>query len=221
MNRLLNKKIVFVDGFLIRNTLDTDFLSIHTNLGHINWYLSKSYIPDDQIWIDNALRNEADLLLKVLACEIGSPLDAYQVRSLLRKDMTLPGPIPEFVLEQELRDGLLIKYVDGSIVRRHIDPEFAIDAQGFAFDYLPKSEVWIDAKLNRDEWKYIATHLVVEIAHHIRGAIYDVAHDYATTAEKEHRRNDGVGYYPGDMNYPWRDLSSAEVIEKYIVSTQK
>jgi hypothetical protein len=49
------------------------------------------------------------------------------------------------------------------------------------------------------------------------GKSYDVAHDFAIVADKELRRDNGDGAYPGDANYPWWGLSNEELAKEYYI----
>jgi len=59
------KKIIFFDGFKIRNTLDVNFGIIHQYSSKINEYTPKFYIPKREIWFDYIFKKELDLLLLI------------------------------------------------------------------------------------------------------------------------------------------------------------
>src|SRR3989338_1104575 len=222
-NILKNKKKVLVDGFLIRNTLDTDFTSPHWNPHRLAWYSNKYYIPDDEIWIDRIFKDEIGLMLKVFEMEVqATDFESYgEEREMMKKKLTLPPPAPSFIVREEETDTAAIKFVDGTVVRKSIAPGFVFGGYSFVYDYVPAREIWIDSKIDSKEIKYILTHETVERNMMAQGRTYDIAHDHATAEEKEARRNDGIGFYPGDSNYPWYNLSNEEIIKKYAVEVLK
>jgi hypothetical protein len=205
--------IVYVDGFKIRNTLDDDFGIIDRNWGRIGIFAPKFYVPENQIWIDHKFKNETDFLLKT-----DIPPEQYTTREDMKK-FCLPGPVPDFVRKQEILNNVTVKYVDGSIVRQYMDPEFILGGHDLVYSYIPKNEIWLDALMDARETPYILLHEQVErdlMAGD--GKNYDIAHERATAADKERRIADGCGMYPGSANYQWRDWSNEEIIKQYVIA---
>jgi len=178
-------RIRYVDGFKIRNEIDVGFTLIH----HRNCEdedFPKSYIPEGEIWIDRRFRGETRFLLKSLRTlsRLRGNLDYDSARKVLREKYTRRGPMPDFVRrEKRLKDGLKLKFVDGSIVRRWLDPEFVLGGHDLVYDYIPKGEVWAEAGVNRKEYRYIAGHEVFERKLMAEGMDYDTAHDQAEGKE--------------------------------------
>jgi len=213
-----NKKIILVDGFKIRNTLDDDFGVFHQRETEISNFAPKFYIQGDEVWVDNRFKDECDYLLKVYNFIKPTRGQTYeQMRELAKEKFCAKGSVPEFVNRSEDVDGINVKYVNGAIVRRHIDPEFIFGGHEFVYSYIPENEIWLDEKMDPREIPYILLHEKIERELMKNGKSYDVAHEYATVADKEMRRRDGVGSYPGDMNYAWSGMSNQEIIQKEYV----
>jgi hypothetical protein len=193
-------KIKFVDGLKIRNSIDLDFVSTHTHSHSATGFAPKYYIPKGELWVDRKLKDETEFLIKMdsILDRLMKRRPYREARRILCERYVEKGPIPYFVKRsRKIKGGILLKYVDGGIVRRYIDPEFALGGHGYVYDYIPKNEIWIDAKIDRREYKYTILHESTERDLMIRGKNYDIAHDYATVKEKEARRLDGTRY-PGD-----------------------
>ncbi len=193
-------EVKYVNGFLIRNTLDDDFGIIHQPTKEISHFATKFYIPPDEVWLDYCFKNEEKFLLE---------LDNF---------ILLKEPIPNYIIKSEIIDSLKVQDVDGALVRQYLDPEFIFGGHDLVYsDYIPASEIWLDAKMDPAEREFILLHEQVERVLMSQGKSYDVAHEFATVSDKELRRARGVGFYPGDVNYPWRDLGNEEIIKKYYV----
>jgi len=194
-----NLKIKFVDGYKIRNTIDPDFTDIHMH--SLTGFSPKYYIPEGEVWIERKLRDEADFLLEreYILDKLMKNKSYQEARKILRKKYTEKGAVPNFVRrEKQLKGGIVVKYIDGGIVRKYIDPEFVLGGHGYVYEYIPKGEIWVDVKMDRREFKYTLLHERTEMEKMIAGNSYDISHDYATVTEKEARRKDKVGRYPGD-----------------------
>lgn len=212
------QKITFVDGFKIRNTLDVNFNIIHKYSSKINEYTPKFYIPKKEIWFDHIFKKELDFLLKIENAQIPQEIKSWsEAREYIRKNFCLPGPIPEFILKKEKHNDLTIAYVDGSIVRQYIDPEFIFGGHDLVYSYIPEKEVWVDGIMDKRELPYVLFHEESERKLMTTGKNYDVAHEYASAAEREMRRLEGVGFYPGDANYHFRNLKTKKIIKKHYV----
>ncbi len=225
-------KIVYVDGFKIRNTLDGDFGVLHKNSDHIGSFSPKFYIPKDEIWADFSFKQEIDLFLKI--DDYYDDPKNFQIISDYKKNkfkfidekrgyiksLCEKGAIPNFEIKREsLEDGLSIVYVDGSVVRKYIDPEFIFGGHSFVYSYVPEKEIWVDNLMNPLELPYIILHEKIERKlMEKEGKNYDIAHYFATAYDREAREKDGYGAYSGNENYKWADLSNEEIIKKYVIS---
>ncbi|MEK9183631.1 MAG: hypothetical protein AAB890_00970 [Patescibacteria group bacterium] len=224
-------KIVYVDGFKIRNTLDDDFGVLHGNSDYIGSFSPKFYIPKDEIWVDFPFKKETGLFFKIedyyndpnnlqLINEYQKNKSKFiEERRGYIKSLCEKGVIPNFEIKRELlEDGLNLVYVDGSIIRKYIDPEFIFGGHSFVYSYVPEKEIWVDNLMNPLELPYIVLHEKIERKlMEKEGKNYDVAHDFATVYDKEARIKDGYGMYPGSENYKWGDLSNEEIIKQYVI----
>ena len=200
------KKIRYVDGFAIRSRLDPDFGVIQSHCDCV--VESKNYIPDEEIWIDKQFKNETKFLIKFyeLFHNAKNKNISYQKwRKEIQKNLPDKKFIPPFIHQQEKINGLIIQYVDGSIIRQFLDPEFIFGGHKFVYDYVPAKTIWVDNLQNRQELPYTLFHEIMEYKQMKKGMTYDQAHDIATAFEKAKRRDDGVGRYPGDDNYTKKD----------------
>ncbi|MEK7552517.1 MAG: hypothetical protein AAB505_00190 [Patescibacteria group bacterium] len=212
------EKIILVDGFKIRNTRDDDFGLIHRHSTNLAAFEPKYYIPSGQIWLDYRYVKEKDFLLATLDYRPLSPtVDPKTERELMKKDLCQPGPTPEFVISRARRDGLTVVSVNGTVVRRYLDPEFILGGHDLVYSYIPPNEIWLDHLMDPAEIDFIFLHEKIERELMQQGKIYDLAHEYATIADKEARRRGGVAAYPMDPTYPWSNLTNEEIINRYYV----
>ena len=213
-------KIVFVDGFKIRNTLDDDFGIIECHFTNIFAFDPKFWIPEGEIWVDHRYRDEADYLNKASLFRIGISADERESYAERREKMRIKFCVgqwaPENIHKSELRGDLTIRYVDGGAVRKCFDVDFAFGGHDLVYDYIPQREIWIDDKIDPNEIPFILLHEETERKLIEEGKPYHIAHEYATIADKDARRANGASY-PGDPNYPWYSRSNEEIIKNYYV----
>lgn len=216
------ENVMLVDGYLIRNTLDTDFNIIHRHGMDVDSFSPKFYIPEDEVWVDHTCADEVEFLL--VADRI---VDAVQAESrtalleTLKRIGLLPeSPPPPFVTHYERHGPLTICTINGKIVRRHIDPEFVLGGHDLVYNYIPKNEVWIDGKMDPREFPLVLAHELDERTRMEKeGLPYEIAHEYATVVERILRRKEGAAF-PGEWKYPFYDLPSQEIIKKFYIAKQ-
>ncbi|MFA6136391.1 MAG: hypothetical protein WC705_03505 [Candidatus Paceibacterota bacterium] len=213
-----NLKVVYVDGFKIRNHIDDDFAIAHVFFDELCYFPKKFYIPKDEIWIDYHYRNETEFLIKTQHYFSFSAKSYLHIRNLMKKELCKKGPVPDFKLKIFRKDSKKIVYVDGKVLREYIDPEFVMGGHGLVYSYIPENEIWIDVKVDLKEVPYILLHERVEYDLMKKGKSYDVAHEYAVVADKEERRKRTGASYAGDYNYPWYGQSNKKIIKKITVS---
>ena len=85
--------------------------------------------------------------------------------------------------------GLKVYLVDGKYVRDTYDSDFCQGGNGFAYPFVPKDEIWIDAAITEDEWHLIEFHECGEVELMRRGMSYDEAHDKIKALEDRIRRS--------------------------------
>jgi hypothetical protein len=211
------RKLVYVDGFKIRNFIDEDFGIIHGHSQNIYEFVPKFYIPQNEVWYDRRYADEFKFLYKGMVFELSVPVGSSdERRAAIKKELCLPEPVPEVTMEKKKDGDLTVVMVDGKNIRAYIDPEFILGGHEFIYDYVPASEVWIDVKIDPAEIPYILLHEKVERELMAKGKNYDVAHEYATIADKEERRAKAGACYPGDADYPWYGKENSEIISNVI-----
>jgi len=153
-------------------------------------------IPKDQIWIDCRYQDEEGFLLSLYLAEqdyikeYGHNFNANKFRKKLKKEFTWDGPKPklsEFTVRKKRQGRFLIRFVDGRIVRQWIDPWFVFGGHGLVYKYIPSGEIWLDAKQDPREIKYVLGHEIYEWWLMSRGMRYDKAHTLATERERKLR----------------------------------
>lgn len=222
MPKINPKSVRLVDGFRIRHTLDPDFASFHCHSTAITkYYMPKYYIPKGEWWLDVRLKEELDFFLRLESIDrpqtakSGSAFRLYLRKRLFKKDA-----VPDYVQKKEWGWGYRLVIVDGAVIRQYVDPEFTQGGHDLVYSYIPKGEIWIEQAVDSEERPFILQHELVERKLMSRGKIYDSAHEYATAAEKDLRRQHG-GFYPVDNHYPWVRLSDEEIRNKYYVDRTK
>lgn len=203
MNSKQAMKIILVDGYKIRQTLDTEFQIMHVNSDDPTIYSPKYYIPKGQRWVDYRFQDEVFYLLKIEKAFSKYFGEAYQrKRRELIGDLKKKKSRVEFREKSESREGLSIWYVNGKVVRETIDPEFVFGGHEFVYSYIPRGELWIDSLADPKEIPFVIFHELRERQLMGKeGKSYDTAHDFASAAEKDLRRKAGARY-PGDADYP-------------------
>ncbi|MBI5369846.1 hypothetical protein HZA85_01460 [Candidatus Uhrbacteria bacterium] len=218
MPRIDPSLVRLVDAFKIRQTLDPDFSALHCHSTAIHkYYTPKYYIPQGEWWLDVRLKDEMDFFLKSEAIvhpkTIKTSADFHEY---LKAKLCKKGPIPNFRVKTHWRLGSRIVLVDGKVVRQYLDPEFTQGGHEKVYRYVPKGEIWIECALHPKEIPFAIHHETIERKMMFKGKSYDIAHEYATAAEKEMRRAYG-GFYPLDDHYPWSKLTDDQIREKYYV----
>lgn len=211
--------IRLVDGFKIRQTLDTEFIFLHTHRTEASSYDHKFYIPEDEWWLDHRVKDEQAFLSRMEMLQMPREDMSYQEqREETKKQMCAAPPIPDFVRSRKKESGLAdIVVVDGTIVRQYIDPSFVFGGHHYVYPYVPENEIWLDDRMDPQEIPFVLLHEEIERNLMIEGKSYDVAHEYAVVAEKELRRKHGASY-PGDAGYPYYGWSNEQLAALYYVS---
>ena len=180
-------KIRLVDGFKIRNTTNTDFAGFATH----EYDLA---IPRDELWLENYLKPEKELVLHIVKTERKFRRFA-DARAFLQKEAQARPDRPAFIKKRARRGPLSVVYVDGAVVRKHLDPYFILGGHDLIYSYIPKNEIWIDARDYPKDQPFTIIHELHERALMARGMDYASAHDYAIAEERYHRRKKGVARF--------------------------
>jgi hypothetical protein len=214
-------KLKLVDGFKIRNTLDDDFVILHGFSTRASHYLPKFYIPQGEWWLDHRFKDEMDFFVRTedTLNELMEALSYHEAREELKKIMCLPPPVPPYEVKREAGDGYSLVMVDGKVIRQYIDPEFVFGGHDLVYPYVPKGEIWLDVNMDPAEVPYVLLHEKVERDLMAQNKSYDMAHDFAVSSEKELRRNNGVGAYPGEEAHPWKGKTNEELAQEFYFQT--
>lgn len=186
-------KIKYVNGLKIRNSLDLDFGVI----GSMKIY---SYIPKNKIWFDKYYIKEKNHFLEVHLYELKlmKKMSYEQARKIIEQEWKKKNKnrkkIPNFVVKTRRYKGFIIKYVDGRIIRKFLDPKFILGCHSIESKKTKKKEIWIDIRQDKKEYKYTLIHEYEEAKLMMEGMNYNNAHDYALVAEKIARRKNGARY---------------------------
>lgn len=178
-----------VDGWKIRNTVDTDFSGWGTHADY-------PYIPLGEIWLDKFLKPERKLILDLIKLERSMRGKSFRlIRAKAKKTLTLPKKSKPKILKTEKHGKYKVVYVDGSQVRSQDDPYYILGGHDLVYPYIPKNEIWIDTCSDDREWKYTLVHEMHERELMGKGMAYDNAHDFALAMERMQRREDGVAEF--------------------------
>ncbi len=189
----IKEKIIFVDGFSIRN--------INPDLDIINWRRRRdkepiNMIPKGQLWIDIRFADEKAFLLNLYKAEKaykakhGPNYSVKNLRQELIRNLTWDGIPPSqsvYTVRTQRKGKLLIRFVNGGIIRQWIDPWFLLGGHDKVYGYISDGEVWIDEKQDPREVKYTLIHEIRERWLMCRGYSYNEAHEMSTEYEKSLR----------------------------------
>jgi hypothetical protein len=100
----------------------------------------------------------------------------------------VPTPPWKRQLGERCPHRLEIFMVDGTFVRNHFDSDFVQGGNGYAYNFIPKSEIWISHETPNEEIPMVAFHECFEALLMENGLDYDHAHDIAKMEEDKFRR---------------------------------
>lgn len=183
--------IKFVNGFKIRNTIDTNFG------GHVTSDYA-SYVPKNEIWLEDYLKPEKELFLNLVKEEkifFRQKKPFWRLRTRLMREAQRLGPCPSFVVKTKHKENLTIRYVDGRLVRKHIDPYFIFGGNDLVYSYISTKEIWIDMRNYEQDQPFALIHELYERKLMARKMGYDDAHDFALAEERYWRRKKGVAQF--------------------------
>ncbi len=211
-------KIRLVDGFKIRNTLDIEFNAFHGHGRLVTAPHNKFYIPEGEWWLNHHHKDELDFLVRLEEVEMPEDITTFNDLRQYEKEMfCLRPPIPEYVVSREVINDRNVVMVNGAIIRQYFDPEFVVGGHNFVYDYAPPGEIWIDTVGDPEELPYYLMHEGYEYDLMEKGMSYDSAHDFASAAEKNLRRQNGLGCYPFDGNYSSKGQTNEELAKEFYI----
>ncbi len=209
-------KIAYVDGYKIRQTLDTDFGAIHSHSVKPTQYSPKFFIPKGETWIDHRFKKETAFLLKEEAWYKSITQSYHLARKRRMEELSKAGAPPAFIRRKTRAQGLNVMYVDGAIIRKHLDFEFVCGGHDLVYDYIPTKTIWVDVTMDPRDLPPVLLHEMTERELMAQGMKYESAHEFATATERLMRRAQG-GIYQGDPGYPL-GLTQKQFIKKYVKS---
>lgn len=195
----MKEKIKYVDGLKIRNTIDVNFGVIGSNEVY-------PVIPKGEIWFDKHYLGEKEHFFKIYLHQIKllKKMSYEEARKIIeQKFVVKTDKIPNFVVRTNEYNGFNVKYVDGKIIRKYIDPKFILGMHGVGardyFNIIKDSEIWIDIRQKEPDQKYSLIHeyeeaKLMKLWGKDDTTSYNNAHDLALAYEKIARRNDGAHY---------------------------
>jgi hypothetical protein len=99
--------------------------------------------------------------------------------------------------------GYKVYIVDGKQVRDNINEEFTNAGQSGKIKQIPKDELWIDkSAVNKNEYPFLADHLLTEKRAMNQGDSYDTALQKADKVEKRERSKSTLGEVTKDESKP-------------------
>lgn len=207
-------RIAYVDGYKIRQTLDTDFGAIHSHSTNPTQYSPKFYIPKGEVWIDHRFKKETEFLLKEDAWYRSITKNYHLARKNRMEKLRQTGEPPAFIKRKTRTQGLNIVYVDGAVIRQYLDFEFVCGGHDLVYDYIPAKTIWLDVTMDPRDLPPTLLHEMTERELMAKGMKYESAHEFATATERLMRRAHG-GLYQGDPGYPL-GLTQERFIKKYV-----
>lgn len=184
-------RIKYVNGFNIRNTIDVNFGGHYTRD-------YAAYIPPDEIWVEDYLKPEISLILKIVKTEkkfFSKNKSFKKLRDFLKRGAKKNGSPPPFYRRITKKGKIKVVDVDGAVVRKFIDPYFISGGHDLVYEYIPRNEIWIDALNYKEDQPFVLVHEIFERNLMAQGRDYASAHDFAIAEEKHRRRQAGVAKF--------------------------
>jgi len=184
--------IYLVDGTLVRNTLDSDFVS---GSGHVF-----RFIPKSEIWVDASIPMEEVHFLVENECVLaeasrrGESIDkacsrAQRAEKTSRRSEKVTAPRNwKASTGEQCEHGDEIFIVNGTHVRDKWDTIFIQGGHKLRYGFVPEGEIWIEASLPEDERRFVIAHECYELEKMRGGWDYDRAHNAAKRMENKLRR---------------------------------
>ena len=122
-------------------------------------------------------------------------------------------------LGEDCPHGLRIVLVDGAHIRNTWESDFSQGGNGYAFGFIPRTEIWIDWNIAEKEWPFIAYHECVEVEAMKKGFTYNQAHMFAKGREDRYRHE--LTNSPLRNPVPKHKISPMKTYPKLINRVQK
>ncbi len=206
--RLLERRgplsVWLVDGAFVRKNIDIEFSNFasHYIIDEIpknEIWLDAETDPDEQRFFRAHAVTERRLLAKGVDADVARKTANHAERRLrvaagdLRKVMH-GRSLPDLKrikreLWKTLPSGVQVWFVKGRLVRSVFDIEFTEGGHEHVYEYIPRSEVWIDDDIHEDERGYVVFHELHERNRMAAGMDYDTAHAESSKLELHYRNH--------------------------------
>lgn len=87
----------------------------------------------------------------------------------------------------EIRDGIAIWIVDGSLIRKDIYPDFGLSGNEYVYHFIPHGEIWIDAQISCEETEFSILRETIQRNLMSKGMNYDLSYQRALSKETKMR----------------------------------
>jgi hypothetical protein len=186
------KEAFLVDAFWTRQHVSADFPEYGT-------HYSMSEIPKDEIWVGSDVdENEYDYWIREGLAEY-----RYCERGKSEEKAEDEAANTEYSFHKHIKDGEAIKQklygrvgpisiylVDGEAVRDRYNSDWQDGGHGYIYDYIPKTEIWLDDHLHPFDLKCILLHEIHEMNRmRFNHWPYLRAHNEANKFESKARKN--------------------------------
>lgn len=177
-------KVYLVDGSWIRDNEEIEF----TNFGSYKDF--PLLIPKRELWLDREFSpGEREYFLSRMLSEIslrseGFEEEAYE--SARRIEVSLRKSSGKDVKKSlwKVVDGFAVWIVDGEEVRDRYYVDWTQGGHFWRYPFIPKSEIWIDDDLAKEERADVLAHELSEVVFMRDGGMdYDTAHARASMVE--------------------------------------
>lgn len=176
-----------VDGFSIRNFVDTDFSGEGSNVMY-------PYIPAGVMWLDKVLEDEKDFFVALHTFERELLLGGLSYANARKKvcekfagkSVQKPNAIIETYKWHPRGRDLKILIVDGQMVRQFYDPKFIQGGHDLVYNYIPQRTIWMEKAFEK-EYDFTLIHEAYERRRMLEGMKYLDAHNLALRVEKAER----------------------------------
>jgi len=80
--------------------------------------------------------------------------------------------------------------IDGDYIKNNYSMDFVEGGHDLVYDYVPNSEIWVDANINHNDFKFVLYHEFVErTLMDLKQLQYEDAHNIANYLEHEKRKS--------------------------------
>jgi Putative phage serine protease XkdF/ParB-like nuclease domain len=184
--------IWIVDGEQVRDTIDDDFTD-YAQHEH------KSYVPEDEIWIDDLTEPQERKFMATAAIRERSQMldgksfdlahDEVDAESFKERSVDFAGQETIDAEPWQTFGSIEVFLVDGEVVRDRLTPDWVYGGHDLVYRFIPKGQVWLERDLDDAERPVMLLHELWERGEMLAGAPFTVAHRDANDIERIARRD--------------------------------